>query len=131
MGGLADSSCPCSSAFRAGGGVDLLDLEYLDAAVGLLAELDRHVLRHEGAGDAHPLMLPLDQVALDVMHLEKSSPDLLVTPVAVDVHPERHAVELVAHECVLWAGVAASRLVGEEGGNVLHGEALVFLKGEM
>ena len=58
--------CPCSSAVRAGGGVDLLDLEYLDAAFGPLAELDRHVLRHEGAGDAHPLLLPLDQVALDV-----------------------------------------------------------------
>jgi hypothetical protein len=34
---------------------------------------------------------------LFTMHLEKSSPDLLVTPVAVDVHPHRHAVELRDH----------------------------------
>lgn len=47
-------------------GVDLLDLQYLDAAVGLLAELDGDVLRHEGAADAHPLLLPVDQVAIQI-----------------------------------------------------------------
>jgi hypothetical protein len=47
-------------------GVDLLDLQYLDAAVGPLAELDGHVPRHEGAADAHPVLLPVDQVALQV-----------------------------------------------------------------
>ena len=48
----------------AASGVDLLDLQYLHTAVGPLAQLDGHVLRHEGAADAHPVPLPVDQVAL-------------------------------------------------------------------
>jgi hypothetical protein len=47
-------------------GVDLLDLEYLDAAVGPLPKLDGDVRRHEGAADAHPLLLPVDHVALQI-----------------------------------------------------------------
>lgn len=78
--------------FAPGGVVDLLDLEYLDAAVGPPAEVDGHVLRHEGAADADPLLLPVDQVALQVWHVEERSPDPPVAPVAVDAHPHRHAV---------------------------------------
>ena len=47
-----------------GGRRGLADVEDLDAAVGPLPDLDGHVLRHEGAADAHPVPLPVDQVAL-------------------------------------------------------------------
>lgn len=75
----------------------LPDLEDLDAAVGPLPDLDRHVLRAEGPKHAHPAVLPVDQVALQLLHLEQRPPDLVVAPVAVDVHPERHVVEPVVH----------------------------------
>uniref|UniRef100_A0A0A9GVR7 Uncharacterized protein n=1 Tax=Arundo donax TaxID=35708 RepID=A0A0A9GVR7_ARUDO len=84
-----------------GSGVDLLDLEYHDAAVGPLPELDGDVLRHERAADAHTVLLPVDRVALQVLHPVESPPDPLVAPVAVDVHPHGHAVELVAHQISL------------------------------
>lgn len=44
----------------------LPDLEDLDAAVGPLPDLDRHVLRAEGPKHAHPAVLPVDQVALQL-----------------------------------------------------------------
>ena len=59
-------------------GVDLLDLQYLDAAIGPLAELDGHVLRHEGAAHAHPVLLPVDQVALQVWKATSISNKLLL-----------------------------------------------------
>jgi len=62
----------------AASGVDLLDLQYLDAAVGPLAELDGHVLRHEGAAHAHPVLLPVDQVALQVWKATSISNKLLL-----------------------------------------------------
>ncbi|TVU05782.1 hypothetical protein EJB05_48965, partial [Eragrostis curvula] len=69
-------ACPAatpSGPVSAGGGrrgvsstVDLLDLEYLDPAVGHLPELDGDVLRHERAPDAHPALLPVDHVAIQI-----------------------------------------------------------------
>jgi len=71
-----------AAAVASGPGVDdLLDVEYLDAAVGAVAELDGHVPRHEGAADAHPLLLPVDQVAVRPGLALHVSPDPLVAPV--------------------------------------------------
>lgn len=44
----------------------LPELQYLDAPVRPLPDFDRHVLRAEGAPDAHPAVLPVDQVALEL-----------------------------------------------------------------
>lgn len=78
----------------------LPELQYLDAPVGALPDLDGHVLRAEGSAHAHPAVLSVDQVALQLLHLEQSPPDLLVAPVAVYAHPEGHVVELlpILHE---------------------------------
>ena len=61
-----------------GGRRGLADVEDLDAAVGPLAELDGHVLRHEGAAHAHPVLLPVDQVALQVWKATSISNKLLL-----------------------------------------------------
>ena len=49
----------------------LPELQYLDASVRPLPDLDRHVLRAEGAPDAHPAMFPVDQVALKLCKTKK------------------------------------------------------------
>lgn len=72
----------------------LPDLQYLDASVRPLPDLDRHVLRAEDAADAHPPVLPVDKVTLQLLHLEQSPPDLVVAAVAVYACPEGHVVEL-------------------------------------
>lgn len=73
----------------------LPDVEDLDAAVGPLPDLDGHVLRAEGAAHHHPAEPLVDQVAVQLSDLEERPPDPLVAPVAVDVHPEGHAVPVV------------------------------------
>lgn len=78
-----------------GGRRGLPDIEDLDAAVGPLPDLDGHVLGAEGTAHHHPAVLPVDQVALQLLHLQERPPDPLVAPVAVDVHPQGHAVELL------------------------------------
>jgi len=105
-----------------GGRRGLADVEDLDAAVGPLPDLDGHVLRAEGAAHHHPAVLLVDQVALQLcaerfqagegaLHqtknfqrdcvstsdLEERPSDPLVAPVAVDVHPQGHAVVLQSH----------------------------------
>jgi hypothetical protein len=103
-----------------GGRRGLADVEDLDAAVGPLPDLDGHVLRAEGAAHHHPAVLLVDLVALQLcterfqvgegtLHQTKKNPerlrvstsdleerpsDPLVAPVAVDVHPQGHAVVL-------------------------------------
>jgi len=80
-----------------GGRRGLADVEDLDAAVGPLPDLDGHVLRAEGAAHHHPAVLLVDQVALQLSDLEERPSDPLVAPVAVDVHPQGHAVVPVVH----------------------------------
>jgi len=80
-----------------GGRRGLADVEDLDAAVGPLPDLDGHVLRAEGAAHHHPAVLLVDQVALQLSDLEERPSDPLVAPVAVDAHPQGHAVVLQSH----------------------------------
>lgn len=97
----------------------LAEVEDLDAAVGPFPDLDGHVLRAEG-GAAHddPAVLLVDQVFLQLSHLEERPPDPLVAPVAVDVHPQGHAVGLpVVHGALLLPAAAVATVsTGRRGG---------------
>lgn len=96
----------------------LAEVEDLDAAVGPLPDLDGHVLRAEGAPHYDPAVLLVDQVFLQLSHLEERPPDPLVAPVAVDVHPQGHAVGLpVVHGALLLPAAAVATVsTGRRGG---------------